>query len=210
MTAMSDSAVFLDRDGTLIEEVGYLDRPDRVELYPWSVDAIRALNRAGLRTVLVSNQSGVARGFFSEEIVQKVHDRIAELALSLARDGVRPVLIGGASDVVLEKFPGADPINLIGRTDLQTLAGVLLQCRALVSNDSGAMHFAAALGVHVVAVFGPTDERVTRPIARQGTSAVILTHEVWCRPCLHRECPLTHSCMLGISVATVLAAVRGR
>ena len=76
---MSDPAVFLDRDGTLIEEVGYLDRPERVELYPWSVDAIRALNRAGLRIVLVSNQSGVARGFFSEEVVQRVHDRIADL-----------------------------------------------------------------------------------------------------------------------------------
>ena len=132
----------------------------------------------------------------------------AELALSLARDGVRPVLIGGASDGVREKFAGADPINLIGRTDLETLAGVLLQCRALVSNDSGAMHFAAALGVHVVAVFGPTDERVTRPIARQGTSAVILTHEVWCRPCLHRECPLTHACMRGIGAEAVIQELR--
>ena len=44
------AAVFLDRDGTLIEEVGYLDRPERVQLYPWTVDAIRALNRAGLRS----------------------------------------------------------------------------------------------------------------------------------------------------------------
>ena len=132
----------------------------------------------------------------------------AQLALSLARDGVRPVLIGGASDVVQEKFPGADPINLIGRTDLETLAGVLIQCRALVSNDSGAMHFAAGLGVHVVAVFGPTDERVTRPVARQGKSAVILTHEVWCRPCLHRECPLTHACMRGVGPGAVLDEVR--
>jgi len=72
-------AVFLDRDGTLIEEVGYLDRPERVELYPWSVDAIRALNRGGLRVVLVSNQSGVARGFFTEDVVQQVHHRIEEL-----------------------------------------------------------------------------------------------------------------------------------
>jgi D-glycero-D-manno-heptose 1,7-bisphosphate phosphatase len=76
---MSDSAVFLDRDGTLIEEVGYLDRPERVELYPWSVDAIRALNRAGIRVVLVSNQSGVARGFFTEDVVRQVHDRVARM-----------------------------------------------------------------------------------------------------------------------------------
>lgn len=72
-------AVFLDRDGTLIEEVGYLDRPERVELYPYSADAIRALNRAGVRIVLVTNQSGVARGFFAESVVQTVHDHIARL-----------------------------------------------------------------------------------------------------------------------------------
>ena len=72
-------AVFLDRDGTLIEEVGYLDRPERVQLYPWTVDAIRALNRAGLRTVMVTNQSGIARGFFTEDVVKRVHGRIADL-----------------------------------------------------------------------------------------------------------------------------------
>jgi D-glycero-D-manno-heptose 1,7-bisphosphate phosphatase len=73
----SASAVFLDRDGTLIEEVGYLDRVERVALYPWSVDAVRALNRSGLRVVLVTNQSGIARGFFTEAIVDEVHGRIA-------------------------------------------------------------------------------------------------------------------------------------
>jgi len=71
-------AVFVDRDGTLIEEVGYLDRPDRVQLYPWSVAAIRALNRAGVRVVMVTNQSGVARGFFTETVVEEVHARISE------------------------------------------------------------------------------------------------------------------------------------
>jgi D-glycero-D-manno-heptose 1,7-bisphosphate phosphatase len=72
-------AVFLDRDGTLIEEVGYLDRPDRVVLYPWSIDAIRALNRAGVRVVLITNQSGIARGFFSEATVQAIHDHLAAM-----------------------------------------------------------------------------------------------------------------------------------
>src|SRR5262249_23242022 len=62
-----------------IEEVGYLDRIERVELYPWTIDAIRALNRANFRTVLVSNQSGVARGFFSEAVVADVHRHLAEL-----------------------------------------------------------------------------------------------------------------------------------
>jgi D-glycero-D-manno-heptose 1,7-bisphosphate phosphatase len=72
------SAVFLDRDGTLIEEVGYLDRPERVQLYPWSTDAIRALNTAGIRVVMVSNQSGIARGFFTEDTLRAVHEHLAD------------------------------------------------------------------------------------------------------------------------------------
>ncbi|HEY2905416.1 MAG TPA: HAD family hydrolase [Vicinamibacterales bacterium] len=83
---MPTSAVFLDRDGTLIEEVGYLDRVERVELYPWTIDAVRAFNRAGLRVVLVSNQSGVARGFFTEAVVDDVHRHLASL---LAAGGAR-------------------------------------------------------------------------------------------------------------------------
>jgi len=71
--------VFLDRDGTLIEEVGYLDRPDRVQLYPWAVDAIRALNQARIPIVMITNQSGIARGFFTEAVVDDVHRHIADL-----------------------------------------------------------------------------------------------------------------------------------
>ncbi len=69
---MRAPAVFLDRDGTLIEEVGYLDHLDRLELYPYSVDAVRLLNRAGFTAVVVSNQAGVARGFFDEPFVLEV------------------------------------------------------------------------------------------------------------------------------------------
>ena len=74
-----NGAVFVDRDGTLIEEIGYLDRPERVRLFPWSIDAIRALNRAGLRVVMTSNQSGVARGFFTTAVVDDVHRHLAGL-----------------------------------------------------------------------------------------------------------------------------------
>jgi D-glycero-D-manno-heptose 1,7-bisphosphate phosphatase len=79
-------AVFLDRDGTLIEEVGYLDRVDRVRLFPWSVAAIRALNDANIPIVLITNQSGVARGFFTEAVVDEVHRHIGKL---LAAGGAR-------------------------------------------------------------------------------------------------------------------------
>lgn len=85
-TIRSEAAVFLDRDGTLIEEVGYLDRPDRVRLFPYSVQAVAALNQAGIRVVLVTNQSGVARGFFTEEAVMAVHQHIGDV---LAGGGAR-------------------------------------------------------------------------------------------------------------------------
>lgn len=66
-------AVFLDRDGTLIEEVGYLDRLDRIQFFPYSIDAIRLLNRAGFAVVVVTNQAGIGRGFFDETFVESTH-----------------------------------------------------------------------------------------------------------------------------------------
>lgn len=71
-------AVFLDRDGTVIEEVGYLNRLDRVSFFPWSVDAVRVLGDAGLLVVVVTNQAGVARGYFDEQLVRATHALIDE------------------------------------------------------------------------------------------------------------------------------------
>jgi D-glycero-D-manno-heptose 1,7-bisphosphate phosphatase len=79
-------AVFLDRDGTLIEDVGYLHRLDQMTVFPWTVDVIRALNRAGLAVVVVTNQSGIARGFFTEAFVDETH-RL--LSARLAAGGAR-------------------------------------------------------------------------------------------------------------------------
>lgn len=73
MSAAGARAVFLDRDGTLIEDVGYLGRLDQVAFYPWTVDSVRALNRAGLRVIVITNQSGIARGYFTETVVEGVH-----------------------------------------------------------------------------------------------------------------------------------------
>jgi D-glycero-D-manno-heptose 1,7-bisphosphate phosphatase len=78
-------AVFLDRDGTLIEDFGYLDRVGRVSIYPWTVDALRVLRRAGFSLVVVTNQSGVARGKFPESVVAEVHRHLEE---AFARGGV--------------------------------------------------------------------------------------------------------------------------
>ena len=130
-----------------------------------------------------------------------------------AHDGVACVLIGASADrsagVEVEAAADRPLLNLIGRTDLRTLAGVLALSRGLVTNDSGAMHLAAAIGVPVTAMFGPTRETETHPIAAPGAAApVVLTHNVWCRPCMLRECPIAHGCMRGISTQSVLTAAR--
>jgi D-glycero-D-manno-heptose 1,7-bisphosphate phosphatase len=83
---MPREAVFLDRDGTVIEEVRYLGDPAQVRLIPGAAEAIRRLNDAGVLVVLVTNQSGVARGYFPESRVWDVHARLAEL---LAERGAR-------------------------------------------------------------------------------------------------------------------------
>lgn len=70
-------AVFLDRDGTLIEEAGYLDTLDRMHLYPWTVDALRLLARAGYRRVVVTNQSGIALGLFDAAFVEQTHGHLS-------------------------------------------------------------------------------------------------------------------------------------
>ena len=111
--------------------------------------------------------------------------------------------------------PDVRVVNLIGRTDLRLLAGVISRCSAFVSNDSGAMHLAAALGVPVVAIFGPTDERVTSPVGGRDTSGHLVTpdvliHPVFCRPCMLRDCPIDHRCMKGVTVDAVISAVSAR
>jgi heptosyltransferase-2 len=137
----------------------------------------------------------------------------ADLTRALSKDGVRSVVVGSAADE-----PGAREIqialgddrsllmNLAGRTDVPTLAGLLAHARALVGNDSGAMHLGASIGVPVTAVFGPTDERLTAP--RAAAAHAVLMHQVWCRPCMLRECPLDHRCMRGVSADAVADATR--
>jgi D-glycero-D-manno-heptose 1,7-bisphosphate phosphatase len=80
------AAVFLDRDGVLIEEVSFLSSLHHLALFPWATDAIRALNRAGLPVVVITNQSGIARGFFTEAFVDEVHH---EIAARLSAGGAR-------------------------------------------------------------------------------------------------------------------------
>ena len=79
-------AVFIDRDGTLAHEVGYVNHVSRFRLFPWSVDSVRLLNRAGLLAVVVTNQAGVARGYFPERLIGEVH---AAMSAAMEAGGAR-------------------------------------------------------------------------------------------------------------------------
>jgi heptosyltransferase-2 len=125
------------------------------------------------------------------------------------------VLVGSRADADttrqirsrLDQEVGARIIDLTGETTLEMLAAVLRLAGVCVSNDSGAMHVAAALGTPTVAIFGPTREYETSPLASANGRAEVLTHPVWCRPCMLRECPIDHRCMKGITPQRVIESI---
>jgi heptosyltransferase-2 len=149
----------------------------------------------------------------------------ATLIAQLAENGVgghlkrtvplRSVLVGSAADaettrLIADVLPGAaraSMLDLTGRTSLPELAAILRLARVCISNDSGAMHVAGAVGTPVAALFGPTCDRETAPLVRQGAKRSVLVHPVWCRPCMLRECPIDHRCMRGLAPERVLAGV---
>ncbi|HZX10938.1 MAG TPA: glycosyltransferase family 9 protein, partial [Acidobacteriota bacterium] len=88
------------------------------------------------------------------------------------------------------------PINLAGKTSLRMLAGVISLADVVISNDSGPMHLSNALGIPVVALFGPTIPAVTRPFHQPYK---VIKKEAPCWPCSYRECPYEHQCMLKIT-----------
>jgi D-glycero-D-manno-heptose 1,7-bisphosphate phosphatase len=71
-------AVFMDRDGTVCEEVGYVNHPSRCRILPFAAEAVRQINRAGAKAIIVSNQAGVARGYFGESLVHEVHQKVLD------------------------------------------------------------------------------------------------------------------------------------
>ncbi len=71
-------AVFIDRDGTISEEVGYINHPSRFRVFPYSAAAIKLLNDSGWLAIIVTNQAGVARGYFAEDMIQTVHEALKQ------------------------------------------------------------------------------------------------------------------------------------
>lgn len=147
---------------------------------------------------------GRAKQWLPERFAQLAHMLIEQRNWSV-------VMVGANADRdVCREIEGRMPktgtkinrlIDFAGKSDLPTLAGILAVARAVVSNDSGAMHLAGAVGTQVVALFGATDETRTSPLSASAESPTpaILTHQVFCRPCMLRECPIDHRCMRGIT-----------
>lgn len=82
----SRRAIFIDRDGTINEDIGYVSKPDDLVIYPWAAEAIRLINESDFKTIVITNQSGVARGMYTEEVLSAIHDRLIE---RLAGQGAR-------------------------------------------------------------------------------------------------------------------------
>ena len=116
-------------------------------------------------------------------------------------DNVQVVCLGHKSEIALGQTICQSPkiINLTGETSLRELLAIISVCDAFLANDSGPMHIAAALKIPLVAIFGPTDEKVSRPYPE----GVVLRKNFSCSPCHLRECPWSHECMRAISVGEV-------
>ena len=138
--------------------------------------------------------------------------RFGEIAQRAAASGALPILLGGATDredcaEVAARSRGARVLDLSGATDIATLAALLALSRVAVTNDSGPMHLAAAVGTPVVGLFGSTNPDWTAPL---GPRHAVLRHDVACSPCYRRACPIGLLCFEGISVDAVWSAVEQR
>jgi heptosyltransferase II len=137
-------------------------------------------------------------------------DRFAELANRLqAQTDAEIILFGTATEALVSGAIKAGmrhaPVDLTGKTSIGDLPALLAQCHLFIGNDSGAMHVAAAVGLPVVAVFGPTDPFGTAPVTPRCT---IVQDKPYCSPCFLRRCPTDHRCMKRITPENVEVAAR--
>ncbi|HAM32493.1 MAG TPA: lipopolysaccharide heptosyltransferase II [Deltaproteobacteria bacterium] len=137
-------------------------------------------------------------------------DRFAAVADALSEEWGSPVVVMGspaeaplAGEIEAAALRGV--LNLAGKTTVREMMALLSLSSFLVTNDSGPMHVGAALGVPLVAIFGPTDWRRTSPWTDR---ARVVRVDVDCSPCMLRACDRGHECMLGVTAGMVIAAAR--
>lgn len=190
----------------LLLRAGLIDKPEPVREIRLSLDeaekawAAKHLQRLGLHgpRFLV----GLNPGAFFGSAKRWLLYRYALLSDRLIGAFHADVLVFGsrAERPLAEEIARAmkhTPVILAGETSLRQLMALLAQCHLVVSNDSGPMHLAAALGLPLVAIFGSTDERATRPV---GPRTRVIKHPVACSPCGLRECPIDFRCMKAVAV----------
>jgi heptosyltransferase II len=136
--------------------------------------------------------------------------RFAEVANRLqSQSDAEIILFGTATEAAVSNAIAADmrrrPIDLTGKTAIADLSALLSQCHLFIGNDSGAMHVAAAVGLPVVVVFGPTDPLGTAPVTPHCS---IVQEKPYCSPCFLRRCPTDHRCMMKVTPDMVEAAVK--
>lgn len=148
-------------------------------------------------------------------------ENFIQVASAVGKDRqVQWLVFGGKGDVALAEQIATgvasaaqnisnqpQPINLAGRTSLRELAVLLSACRAVLTNDTGPMHVAAAAGTHVLAVFGSTSPELTMPGLPAGQGVTILRGGVPCQPCFLRECPIDSRCLQAVTIEQVKMAL---
>jgi heptosyltransferase II len=140
-------------------------------------------------------------------------ENFAAVAREVARQRQQCVWLafGSASDLKrcdeIARLAGGRVTNLAGRTSLREFMALLRLCRVLLTNDSGPMHVAAALGTPVVAPFGSTSPALTGPGLPGDRRHFLLQSDAPCSPCFRRTCPIDFRCMTGIAVERVVTAV---
>ncbi|HMI51102.1 MAG TPA: lipopolysaccharide heptosyltransferase II [Candidatus Saccharimonadales bacterium] len=166
------------------------------------------LHRAGARDGVLRIAIGAGASYGSAKCWPP--SRFATLANRLqAEFDADVVLFGTTSEIAVSRAISAElqraPIDLTGQTEIADLPALLSECDVFVGNDSGAMHVAAAVGLPVVAVFGPTDPSGTAPVTPKCT---IVQQKPYCSPCFLRRCPTDHRCMTRIAPEMLEAAVK--
>lgn len=198
----------------LLRRAGWIDRLPVLEPIRLHVDPA-AVERANSRLLDAGAPAGAIRIAIAPGAAfgsAKCWDpgRYAALADRLIADfGAIVILFGTASErEVTERIAALmrfQPVNLAGKTPVGELPALFAACNLFVGNDSGAMHVAAAVGLPVVAIFGPTDPEGTAPVTPQLT---LVQQHVSCSPCFLRHCPVDHRCMTRVTVDAVYAAAR--
>jgi heptosyltransferase-2 len=182
------------------EEIELRVTPERRE------KAAAILSTAGARSSALRVAIGAGASYGSAKCWMP--ERFGEFATRCQQErDADVILFGTAGEIVVAEAIKAgmprQPIDLTGKTEIADLPALLAQCHLFVGNDSGAMHVAAAVGLPVVAIFGPTDPLGTSPMTQRRS---IVQNKPYCSPCFLRRCPTDHRCMRAISSSAVYAA----